>query len=147
MAMNDPPKKLDNGYLSAPVINTAGDLLAALLVSQKVYLSRKERLDKFAKKNPNSPLLAQFDYELLADATLFNLAEKLIENTQWVEDRLQDEFNVLKDWLLKEQQKNIRLFEENETFKFHQRNAHPPPVGLPESKTSGQPENEGLHLP
>lgn len=110
--------KLDNSYLSAPVINTAFDLLEALVASQKVYKDRKERLDRFAKKNPESPLLAQLDYELHCDANLFNLAEKLIENTQVVEDKIQDEFNVLKAWLKKEQQQNIALFEENAKMKF-----------------------------
>jgi hypothetical protein len=117
--MKKPKQKLDNSYLAAPVINTASDLLEALIVSQKVYQDRKERLDKFAKKNPESPLLAQLDYELIADANLFNLAEKLIENTQYVESKLQAEFNELKAWLLDEQSKNIKLFEENATFKFH----------------------------
>lgn len=116
--MVKPKEKLDNSYLAAPVINTASDLLEALLVSQKVYHDRKERLDKFAKKNPDSPLLAQLDYELIADVNLFNLSEKLIENTQYVEGKLQNEFNELKDWLLKEQKTNIILYEENVRLKF-----------------------------
>jgi hypothetical protein len=117
------PQKLDNSYLAAPVINTAIDLLDALVVSQKVYEARKLRLDNFAKKFPDSLMLAQLDYELIADTNLFNLAEKMIENTQYVEGKLQDEFNYLKDWLLKEQQQNILLFEENVKLKYHLKKA------------------------
>lgn len=126
--MTEIPKKLDNSYLANPTVNTVSDLLEAMKNSKAVFQERKTRFASYSKSElkkaqPNHALLAQLDYELKCDLMLFNLAEQLISNTQYVEARLQDEFDYLKNWLRSEQMENIKLVEENFTLKLTLKNA------------------------